>query len=50
MSVPCGFSAGGLPIGLQIIGNYFSEAKLLQIAHAFQTHTDWHLQKPVCAQ
>jgi aspartyl-tRNA(Asn)/glutamyl-tRNA(Gln) amidotransferase subunit A len=49
MSVPCGFSAGGLPIGLQIIGNYFSEAKLLQIAHAFQTHTDWHLQKPVCA-
>jgi aspartyl-tRNA(Asn)/glutamyl-tRNA(Gln) amidotransferase subunit A len=50
MSVPCGFSAGGLPIGLQIIGNYFSEAKLLQIAHAFQTHTDWHLQKPACAQ
>lgn len=50
MSVPCGFDASGLPIGLQIIGNYFDEARLLQVAHAFQQHTDWHQRVPALAQ
>ena len=50
MSVPCGFSADQRPIGLQIIGNYFDEARLLQIAHAFQSVTDWHQRKPKVAQ
>ncbi|QEW07493.1 Asp-tRNA(Asn)/Glu-tRNA(Gln) amidotransferase subunit GatA [Nitrincola iocasae] len=45
MSVPCGFT-GKLPVGLQIIGNYFAEAKLLNIAHKFQQVTDWHQQAP----
>ena len=34
--------AGGLPVGLQIIGNYFDEGRLLNVAHVLQTHTDWH--------
>ncbi|WP_347555571.1 Asp-tRNA(Asn)/Glu-tRNA(Gln) amidotransferase subunit GatA [Robbsia sp. KACC 23696] len=46
MSVPAGFGAGGLPVGLQIIGNYFDEARMLQVAHAFQRATDWHLRAP----
>ena len=50
MSVPCGFSADQRPIGLQIIGNYFDEARLLQIAHAFQSVTDWHQRKPQVAR
>ncbi|MGL4766652.1 MAG: Asp-tRNA(Asn)/Glu-tRNA(Gln) amidotransferase subunit GatA [Formosimonas sp.] len=50
MSVPCGFDAQGLPIGLQIIGNYFDEARLLQVAHAYQSHTDWHTRTPEMAQ
>ena len=50
MSVPCGFSSDERPIGLQIIGNYFDEARLLQIAHAFQSVTDWHQRKPEVAQ
>jgi aspartyl-tRNA(Asn)/glutamyl-tRNA(Gln) amidotransferase subunit A len=45
ISIPAGFS-GQLPIGLQIIGDYFSEAKLLNIAHQYQLHTDWHKQTP----
>ena len=49
MSIPCGFSGDQRPIGLQIIGNYFDEARLLQIAHAFQTTTDWHQRKPQVA-
>jgi aspartyl-tRNA(Asn)/glutamyl-tRNA(Gln) amidotransferase subunit A len=36
----------GLPVGLQIIGNYFNEGKLLNVAHRFQTETDWHQQMP----
>ena len=50
MSVPCGFDANGLPIGLQIIGNYFDEARLLQVAHTFQQHTHWHQRTPALAQ
>lgn len=46
MSIPCG-QVAGLPVGLQIIGNYFAEDKLLNIAHQFQQATDWHTQSPV---
>ena len=45
ISIPCGF-AGGLPAGLQLIGNYFSEARLLNVAHRYQQVTDWHRQRP----
>lgn len=45
MSIPAGFTAG-LPVGLQLIGNHFSEAKLLNIAHRYQQATDWHTQTP----
>ena len=46
MSVPAGFGAAGMPVGLQLIGNYFSEAKLLNMAHRLQQATDFHTQKP----
>ena len=46
MSVPAGFGASGMPVGLQLIGNYFQEAALLQAAHAFQQATDWHTKSP----
>ena len=46
MSVPAGLGEGNMPVGLQIIGNYFDEARLLQVAHAFQQATDWHLRRP----
>jgi aspartyl-tRNA(Asn)/glutamyl-tRNA(Gln) amidotransferase subunit A len=46
MSVPCGFGEGHMPVGLQLIGNYFGEAKLLNAAHRFQQATDFHLCKP----
>ena len=45
MSVPAGFD-GGMPVGLQLIGNYFGEAKLLNAAHRFQQATDWHQRAP----
>lgn len=45
MSIPCGMN-NGLPVGLQIIGNYFAEEKLLNVAHKFQQATDWHTLKP----
>jgi aspartyl-tRNA(Asn)/glutamyl-tRNA(Gln) amidotransferase subunit A len=47
ISVPCGFSKGGLPIGLQLIGRAFEEETLLRAAHAYQQSTQWHLRKPV---
>ena len=47
ISIPCGFDRRGLPIGLQIQGNYFAEAKLLNVAHRFQQATDWHAQAPM---
>ena len=46
LSVPCGFDGKGLPVGLQLMGNYFSEAALLGIAHRYQQATDWHLRVP----
>jgi aspartyl-tRNA(Asn)/glutamyl-tRNA(Gln) amidotransferase subunit A len=45
MSIPAGFM-GGLPVGLQLIGNYFDEARLLNVAHAYQQVTNWHTQTP----
>jgi len=46
MSIPCGFDNGGLPVGLQIIGNYFAEARMLNVAHQYQQATDWHRRMP----
>jgi aspartyl-tRNA(Asn)/glutamyl-tRNA(Gln) amidotransferase subunit A len=46
MSIPCGFGDQGRPVGLQIVGNYFDEARMLAVAHAFQQVTDWHLREP----
>ncbi len=46
LSVPAGFGEGGMPVGLQLIGNYFAEAKLLNAAHQLQQATDFHLQRP----
>ncbi len=46
MSLPCGFDGRGLPIGLQLVGNYFSEAKMLNVAHQYQRVTDWHARAP----
>ena len=47
MSLPAGFGAHGMPVGMQLIGNYFQEAQLLNAAHRLQQATDFHLQKPV---
>lgn len=46
LSHPCGFGAGGLPVGLQLIGNYFAEGQLLSTAHRYQQASDWHLRRP----
>ena len=46
MSIPCGFDGQGLPVGLQIIGNYFDEARMLNVAHQLQQVSDWHLRAP----
>ena len=46
MSVPAGFGEGDMPVGLQLIGNYFEEGRLLHAAHALQQATDWHLKEP----
>ena len=46
MSIPCGFDDKGLPVGLQIIGDYFAEARMLNIAHQYQQATDWHTRLP----
>ena len=50
MSVPAGFAQSDdgkpLPVGLQIIGNYFDEARMLNVAHQYQQVTDWHIRMP----
>jgi aspartyl-tRNA(Asn)/glutamyl-tRNA(Gln) amidotransferase subunit A len=46
MSVPVGLGEGGMPVGLQLLGNYFQEGTLLHAAHALQQATDWHRQTP----
>jgi len=46
MTVPCGFSSSGLPIGLQISANHFAESTVLALAHAYEQATDWHKRRP----
>jgi len=46
MSLPCGFDRQGLPIGLQLIGDYFAEVRMLNVAHQYQLVTDWHQRTP----
>jgi aspartyl-tRNA(Asn)/glutamyl-tRNA(Gln) amidotransferase subunit A len=46
LSIPCGFDGKGLPVGLQIMGNHFAEARMLGAAHRYQQATDWHLRVP----
>lgn len=46
MSVPCGFTTGGLPVGMQLAGRPFDEATLFQVGHAYQQRTDWHDRRP----
>jgi aspartyl-tRNA(Asn)/glutamyl-tRNA(Gln) amidotransferase subunit A len=46
LSIPCGFDAAGLPVGLQLMGKHFSEGLLLGAAHRYQQATDWHLRVP----
>jgi aspartyl-tRNA(Asn)/glutamyl-tRNA(Gln) amidotransferase subunit A len=46
MSIPCGFDEKGLPVGLQIIGDLFAEARMLGVAHQYQLATDWHARAP----
>jgi aspartyl-tRNA(Asn)/glutamyl-tRNA(Gln) amidotransferase subunit A len=47
VSVPCGFSGSHLPIGIQVMGRPFEDAKVLGIASAYEQATDWHNQHPV---
>jgi aspartyl-tRNA(Asn)/glutamyl-tRNA(Gln) amidotransferase subunit A len=46
MSLPVGFGAANMPVGMQLIGNYFKEAQLLNVAHQYQQATDWHARRP----
>lgn len=46
MSMPVGFGTNGRPVGMQIVGNYFAEAKMLNVAHQYQLATDWHARMP----
>jgi aspartyl-tRNA(Asn)/glutamyl-tRNA(Gln) amidotransferase subunit A len=46
MSIPCGFSAEGLPIGLQLIGKAWDEETLFQVASNYESATDWHTRRP----
>jgi aspartyl-tRNA(Asn)/glutamyl-tRNA(Gln) amidotransferase subunit A len=46
LSIPCGFGAANMPVGLQLIGPWFGEAKMLNIAHRYQQATDWHVRRP----
>jgi aspartyl-tRNA(Asn)/glutamyl-tRNA(Gln) amidotransferase subunit A len=46
MSIPAGFGGRNRPVGLQIIGNYFGEARMLNVAHQYQQATDWHMRMP----
>jgi aspartyl-tRNA(Asn)/glutamyl-tRNA(Gln) amidotransferase subunit A len=50
LTVPCGFSQAGLPIGLQIVGRRYDEATVLRLGHAYQRDTDWHLRQPPIAR
>jgi aspartyl-tRNA(Asn)/glutamyl-tRNA(Gln) amidotransferase subunit A len=46
MSIPCGFGAHGRPVGLQLTADYYAEARMLGVAHAYQRATDWHSRVP----
>jgi aspartyl-tRNA(Asn)/glutamyl-tRNA(Gln) amidotransferase subunit A len=46
LSVPCGFTQSGLPIGLQISGNHFAESTVLALANAYERATEWHKRRP----
>jgi aspartyl-tRNA(Asn)/glutamyl-tRNA(Gln) amidotransferase subunit A len=46
LTLPCGFSVSGLPIGLQLVGAHYDEATLLRLGHAYQCSSDWHLRRP----
>ena len=46
ISLPCGFTEDGLPIGLMLIGRPYEEARLLQLARAYEATTEWHLTRP----
>ena len=46
MSIPIGFGEKNRPVGLHIVGNYFAEARMLNVAHQYQLVTDWHQQAP----
>jgi aspartyl-tRNA(Asn)/glutamyl-tRNA(Gln) amidotransferase subunit A len=46
LTVPCGFTSNGLPIGLMISGKPFDEAMILRVGHAFEQATDWHRRTP----
>ena len=46
LSIPCGLDERGLPVGMQLTGNYFAEARLLGVAHRYQQATDWHARVP----
>jgi aspartyl-tRNA(Asn)/glutamyl-tRNA(Gln) amidotransferase subunit A len=50
MTVPCGFSSAGLPIGLQLSGSHFAEATVLAVAHAYEQATEWHKRRPALTQ
>jgi aspartyl-tRNA(Asn)/glutamyl-tRNA(Gln) amidotransferase subunit A len=50
ISIPCGVTRDGLPIGLQIQGNHFAEARILDVAHRYQQATDWHRHAPPAAR
>ena len=46
ISVPCGFTSSGLPLGLQIVGAPFAESRVLALAHGYEQATEWHLRRP----
>ena len=46
LSLPCGFTSDGLPIGMMIVGKRFADASVLQMGHAYQKVTDWHNRRP----
>ncbi|MBI5542403.1 MAG: Asp-tRNA(Asn)/Glu-tRNA(Gln) amidotransferase subunit GatA, partial [Deltaproteobacteria bacterium] len=49
LSIPCGFTSGGLPIGLQVLGRPFDESTLFRVGHSFEQATDWHRRRPTLA-
>jgi aspartyl-tRNA(Asn)/glutamyl-tRNA(Gln) amidotransferase subunit A len=50
ISIPCGFTSSGLPIGIQISGPHFGESQVLALAHAYEQATDWHTRRPALGQ